>query len=79
MTVNVGGQATPTTLVWGSGSADVGTKIVGPLMLNAATAANSLTFQNGIDLSGGARSIVVGGNTVYLDGRDQRRRRRRLR
>ena len=35
LAVNVGGQATPITLSWGSGSADVGTKIVGPLMLNA--------------------------------------------
>jgi autotransporter-associated beta strand protein len=68
LSVNVGGQATPTTLAWGSGSADVGTKIVGPLMLNTSTAANSLTFQNGIDLNGGARSIVVGGNAVYLTG-----------
>ena len=40
LTVNVGGQTTPTTLVWGSNSADVGTKIVGPLMLNDATAGN---------------------------------------
>ena len=68
LSVNVGGQATPTTLVWGSSSSDVGTKIVGPLLLNVSTAGNSLTLQNGIDLAGGARSIVVGGNTVYLNG-----------
>jgi autotransporter-associated beta strand protein len=68
LTVNVGGQATPTTLVWGSVSADVGTKIVGPLLLNTASSGNSLTFQNGIDLAGGANSVVVGGNTVYLNG-----------
>ena len=37
-------------------------------MLNASAAGNSLTFQNGIDLAGGAHSIVVGGNTVYLTG-----------
>ena len=66
--MNVGGQATPITLAWGSTSADVGSKIVGPLMLNVAAAGNSLTFQNGIDLAGEARSIVVGGNTVYLNG-----------
>ena len=68
LSVNVGGQAAPTTLVWGSSSSDVGTKIVGPLLLNVSTAGNSLTLQNGIDLAGGARSIVAGGNTVYLNG-----------
>ena len=68
LSVNVGGQATPITLAWGSSAADVGTKIVGPLTLNVATAGNALTFQNGIDLAGGARSLVVGGNTVYLNG-----------
>jgi autotransporter-associated beta strand protein len=68
LSVNVGGQATPITLAWGSTSADVGTKIVGPLTLNAWTAGNALTFQNGIDLAGGARSLVLGGNSVYLNG-----------
>ena len=46
----------------------MGTKIVGLLLLNVSTAGNSLTFQNSIDLAGGARSIVAGGNTVYLNG-----------
>ena len=68
LTINVGGQVTPTTLVWGSSAGDVGTKVVGLLLLNVSTAGNSLTFQNNIDLAGGARSIVVGGNTVYLNG-----------
>ena len=68
LSVNVGGQATPITLAWGSSAGDVGTKIVGPLTLNAWTAGNALTFQNGIDLAGGGRSLVVGGNTVYLNG-----------
>ena len=36
--------------------------------MNVSTAGNSLTFQNNIDLAGGARSIVAGGNTVYLNG-----------
>ncbi len=67
LSVNVGGQTTPTTLVWGSSAGDVGSKIVGPLMLNVSTAGGSLTFQNGIDLAGGARAIVAGGNTVYLN------------
>ena len=43
-------------------------KLLGPLTLNASTAANSLTFQNGIDLNGGARSLVANANTVYLSG-----------
>ncbi len=68
LSVNVGGQATPITLAWGSAPGEVGSKIVGTLLLNAPTAGNALTFQNGIDLAGGARAIVVGGNTVYLSG-----------
>ena len=66
--VNIGGQASPITVVWGSGAADVGTKIVGSLTLNSSMASNSLTFQNGIDLNGGARSLVVNGNVAYLQG-----------
>jgi autotransporter-associated beta strand protein len=68
LTVSVGGAATPTPLVWGSTSADVGTKLVGPLTLNATTASSSLTFKNSIDLAGGSRSIYSGANTVYLQG-----------
>ena len=79
LAVNVGGQATPITLSLGfqlrpTSAARSSVR----LLLNAATAGNALTFQNGIDLAGGARSLVVGGNTVYLQRRDCRRRRRRF-
>ena len=59
LTVNVGNDAH--TLVWGT---NVGTQLVGPLTLNASTATNTLTFVNGIDLNGGARSLAVDANTV---------------
>ena len=63
LTVDVGNDGH--TLVWGN---NVGTQIVGPLILNSSAAANSLTFKNGIDLNGGARSLTVGANTVNLQG-----------
>ena len=54
LTVNIGNQATPTTLVWGNSQSNVGTKLLGPLTLNATTASSSLTFKNNLDLNGGA-------------------------
>ena len=68
LTVNIGNHSPADTLVWGNSSGDVGTKLLGPLTLNASTAASSLTFQNGIDLNGGARSLAANANTVYLSG-----------
>ena len=66
--MNIGNQTTPTTLVWGNSVSDVGTKLLGPLTLNATTASNSLTFKNNLDLNGGARTIAAGANSVYLTG-----------
>jgi fibronectin-binding autotransporter adhesin len=63
LTVNIFGDGR--TLVWGT---NVGSQIVGPLKLNSASAAGSLTFVNGIDLNGGARTIVADGKTVDLSG-----------
>lgn len=68
LTVNIGNQATPTTLVWGNSQSDVGSKLLGPLTLNTTTAANSLTFKNNLDLNGGARTIAAAANSVYLTG-----------
>ncbi|MCC6124218.1 MAG: autotransporter-associated beta strand repeat-containing protein [Pirellulales bacterium] len=62
--VNVGGNATPTTLEWGAAPADVGGKIVGTLKLGTSTAGAVTTFQNGIDLKGGMRTIQVTDNTA---------------
>jgi autotransporter-associated beta strand protein len=68
LTVSIGGTSSPTPLVWSSSSADIGTKLLGPLTLNATTASRSLTLKNSLDLAGGARSIYCGANTVYLQG-----------
>ena len=62
LTVNVGGQATPITLSWGSGSADVGTKIVGTLKFGSTSAAAATTFRNSIALGSVDRTIQVDDN-----------------
>ncbi len=68
LTVNIGGHTTPDTLLWGDNSTDLGAKLLGPLTLNAPTASSALTFQNGIDLCGGARTLVASTNSVTLSG-----------
>ncbi|HEX8912941.1 MAG TPA: autotransporter-associated beta strand repeat-containing protein, partial [Humisphaera sp.] len=66
-TVNVGGAAG--TLTFG---ATPGTDIVGPLLFGSATANNQVLFQNGLDLTGGARTITVssgaGGDSANVAG-----------
>ena len=64
-TVNVGGHATPDLLVWGSSA---GSQLAGTLRLNSPAASAALTFQNGIDLNGDARTLTVAANSVYLTG-----------
>lgn len=49
------------TLTWGS---TVGSNIVGTLMLSSKTATNTTTFQNGINLNGGARTLIVDDNSA---------------
>jgi fibronectin-binding autotransporter adhesin len=61
MTVNIGGGSA--TLNWGTG---VGSGIMGALKLNSSTSNYGLTFQNPINLNGGARTIDVGGNTATI-------------
>ncbi len=58
-TINVGGQTTPTTLVWGT---SVGTQIVGTLSFGSTRSTSSLTFVNPVNLNGGARTIQVADN-----------------
>ena len=58
-TINVGGQTTPTTLVWGT---SVGTQIVGNLSFGSVRSTSSLTFVNPVNLNGGARTIQVADN-----------------
>ena len=65
MTINIGNQATPDTLTWGS---TPGVNIMGPLKLGSAWAVNDITFQNSLNLAGGARTIEVGGNSASLPG-----------
>ena len=69
MTVNIGGNATPSTVPWGS---TVGSQIVGTLQLGSASANNETLFQNGIDLNGSNRTINVtagaGGDSNVISG-----------
>ncbi len=61
-TVNIGGDGH--TLTWG---ATPGTNIMGTLKLGSATATANITFQNGLDLGGGTRTIQADGNyTAYF-------------
>ncbi len=71
MTVNAGGNATPSTLVWGT---TVGSQIGGTLKLSSSSSAYTTTFQNSIDLGGGDRTIQIDdnpnstGDNVVLSG-----------
>ena len=51
-------------LTWGS---TVGSQIVGLLVFGSSTAANVVTFQNGINLNGADRTIQVVDNTAILN------------
>jgi fibronectin-binding autotransporter adhesin len=56
MTVNLDGATTPTTLVWGSTTGFVNT---GNLVFGGAQATAAISFQNGLDLNGAARTVEV--------------------
>lgn len=58
LTVNLGGNATPDTLTWGSGGYFLPTSSQ-ELVLGSSTATDDLTFQNSIALNGAQRSIRV--------------------
>jgi len=59
LTINVGGNGTPTTLVWGTTS---GTNIIGTLMFGSTTSQNVTTFRNPVNLYGAERTINVDDN-----------------
>ena len=61
LTVNLGGNATPSTLTWGS---TVGSQIVGTLKFGSAFAANLVDFRNGINLDSGVHTIQVDDNLL---------------
>jgi autotransporter-associated beta strand protein len=63
LTVNIGGNATPNTLVWGTAPDDVGSNIVGPLRFGSTTSVKPVTFANPLDLSGADRTIHVNDNS----------------
>ena len=64
LTVNIGGSGA--TLAWG---ATPGTNIMGTLKLGSLTATANVTFQNGLNLGGGAQTIEADGNySTYLSG-----------
>jgi autotransporter-associated beta strand protein len=56
MTVNIGGNSTPSTLDWGT---SIGSQIVGTLALSSLTAESVTTFQNPINLNGENRTIRI--------------------
>jgi fibronectin-binding autotransporter adhesin len=58
LTVNIGSG---TALTWGT---TVGSQLVGTLKLNSSMASYATTFQNSINLYGGARTIYVDDNTA---------------
>ena len=60
-TVTIG--TTNDSLTWGSGDFSPGT-----LVLNATTANSRLTFANGLNLDGAARTIEVGADTAEITG-----------
>ncbi|MCE9608981.1 MAG: autotransporter-associated beta strand repeat-containing protein [Chthoniobacter sp.] len=60
-TVTIG--TTNDSLTWGSGDFAPGT-----LVLNATTANSKLTFANGLDFDGAARTIEVGADTAEITG-----------
>ena len=62
MVVNIGGNATPDTLAWGTAPGDVGSKLVGTLKFGSTTAAAVTTFQNSLDLGSTDRTIQVDDN-----------------
>lgn len=59
LTVNIGGLAQPSTLVWGT---DASSQLVGTLKFGSASAANTTTFKNNIDLGNGDRTIQIDDN-----------------
>ena len=61
LTVNVGGDATPESLTWGT---NPGSSIVGTLILGSSTAAGVVTFQNPINLGNSTQTIEVDANTA---------------
>ncbi len=64
MSVNLGGNAQPSTLVWGS---TAGFASTGSLMLGSATASNKVIFQNPIDFNGGARTVAVDNGSAVIE------------
>ncbi len=56
MTVNLGGNATPTTLVWNSTASFLTT---GNLIFGGTQATAAINLQNGLDLNGVARTVQV--------------------
>ncbi len=65
LSVNVGGNATPTTLAWGTQLPSSASLLFGSIDANNVT-----TLQNGLDLKGGARTMNVtagaGGDSAVL-------------
>jgi autotransporter-associated beta strand protein len=68
LTINIGGNSTPSTIQWGTAPGDVGSKLVGTLQLGSSNAAYNAVFQNPIDLNAATRTIYVNSNTGEVSG-----------
>jgi autotransporter-associated beta strand protein len=64
LAVNIGNNATPSTLDWGSSPDDIGSKIVGTLKFGSSTSTKVVTFRNPINLNGADRTIDVENNSA---------------
>lgn len=65
VTVALGGLSTPTAITWGTGNFLTSTST---LVLNAATADNTITFANAVNLNGATRTITVNASTAIVSG-----------
>ncbi len=65
ITVALGGTSAPTALTWGAANFLAGSS---NMVLNAATANNTLTFANAIDLNASTRTITVDAQTAIISG-----------
>lgn len=69
LTVNLGGQISPATVVWGTGGFVNGTGVLqfAQAAANSNFGSGTVDFQNPIDLNGGTRTIDVADNGSQLE------------
>ncbi len=65
VTISLGGIGSPTAITWGTGNFLTNAST---LVLNTATANDTLTFANALDLNGATRTISAQANTAIISG-----------